>query len=140
MTGILPMGKLLVSVRGVPDPASTCPPTPVYETGSLKSRDALNTYISEETKLKEINSFRTFQNQPGSRPGKSALDEPAVYEFKVAPDVSDQWAGWFDGLDLARDDQGNTLLSGTIVDQAALHGVLTKIRDLNLILLSVIRK
>ncbi|HLO17799.1 MAG TPA: hypothetical protein VK206_23415 [Anaerolineales bacterium] len=106
----------------------------------MKSRDALNTYFSEEAKLKEINSFHTVQNQPRSRPGKSALDEPAVYEFKVAQSVSDQWAGWFDGLDLAGDDQGNTLLSGTIVDQAALHGVFTKIRDLNLILLSVIRK
>jgi hypothetical protein len=63
-----------------------------------------------------------------------------VYEFKVARSLSDQWAAWFDGLELAHDNQGNTLLSGTLMDQAALHGVLTKIRDLNLILLSVKRK
>lgn len=90
--------------------------------------------------MKEINLSHAFQKEPGSRPGKQALDEPAVYEFKVAQYVSDQWAAWFDGLELARDDQGNTLLSGTIIDQAALHGVLIKIRDLNLILLSVMRK
>jgi hypothetical protein len=68
------------------------------------------------------------------------MDVPAVYEFIVAQSLPDQWAAWFDGLELARDDQGNTLLSGTIIDQAALHGVLTKIRDLYLILLSVRRK
>ena len=90
--------------------------------------------------MKEINSFHAFQKQAGGSPGRQALDGPAVYEFKVAQSLSDQWAAWFDGLDLARDDWGNTLLSGTIVDQAALHGVLTKIRDLNLILLSVMRK
>jgi hypothetical protein len=90
--------------------------------------------------LKEINSFHAFQKRPGGGPDRQTLDEPAVYEFKVAQYVSDQWADWFDGLEVARDDQGNTLLSGIIVDQAALHGVLTKVRDLNLILLSVMRK
>ncbi len=63
-----------------------------------------------------------------------------MYEFKVAQSLSGQWAAWFDGLNLVYDEQGNTLLSGTIVDQAALHGVLTRIQDLNLILLSVMRK
>ena len=87
--------------------------------------------------MKEINSF---QKQPARRPETRTLDEPAVYEFRVAANVSDQYSIWFDGLELARDDQGNTLLKGTIIDQAALHGVLTKIRDLNLILLSVRRK
>ena len=104
---------------------------------AVKWRDGLNAYFSEETELKDINSF---QKQSGGNPRRQVLDEPAMYEFKVAAHVSDQCAMWFDGLELARDDQGNTLLSGTIIDQAALHGVLTKIRDLNLILLSVRRK
>lgn len=68
------------------------------------------------------------------------MDRPAVYEFIIAQTISDHWVSWFDGLDLAHDDQGNTLLRGTIVDQAALHGVLARIRDLNLILLSLRRK
>lgn len=90
--------------------------------------------------MKESQSFHTFKKQPGNKPGKQTMDEPAVYEFRVAQSLSDQWADWFDGLGLVRDDQGSTLLSGTLADQAALHGVLTKIRDLNLILLSVVRK
>jgi hypothetical protein len=96
-------------------------------------------YFSEENSLKEINLSQALQKQPGNRPGKQTSDEPTVYELKVASSLSDQWAAWFDGLDLARDDQGNTLISGTITDQAALHGVLARIRDLNLILLSVMR-
>lgn len=88
----------------------------------------------------ETHLNNAFPKQSESRPGRQALDEPAVYEIKVAQSVSDRWAVWFDGLELVPDEQGNTLLSGTIMDQAALHGVLTKIRDLNLILLSVMRK
>jgi hypothetical protein len=97
-------------------------------------------HFSEETKLKQINLSHVPQEQPGASPGSQAMDGPAVYELKVAQALPDQWSAWFEGLELTRDPQGNTLLSGTIHDQAALHGVLTKIRDLNLILLSVMRK
>lgn len=90
--------------------------------------------------MKEIHSINTVHKQPGGNSGYQVADEPAVYEFMVASSLSDQWAAWFDGLELARDEQGNTLLRGTILDQSALHGVLNKIRDLNLILLSVMRK
>jgi hypothetical protein len=140
MTAILLTGRLSVSVRGVSNPLSTCLPGLVGVKDALKRRDGLNAYVSEETELKEINSSHTFQKEPRNRTGRQAMDGPAVYEFKVAQSLSDQRAAWFDGLALTRDDQGNTVLSGTIVDQAALHGVLTKIRDLNLILLSVMRK
>ena len=105
-------------------------------TYSWKCKDRLKTYFSEKTELKAINSSHTFQNKPGQQ----ALDGPAVYEFKVAQSLPDQRATWFEGLELTRDEQGNTLLTGTIIDQAALHGVFTKIRDLNLILLSVTRR
>jgi hypothetical protein len=90
--------------------------------------------------LKETNSSHAFHEQAGNIPEWQAMAGPAIYEFKVAQSLSEPWAAWFHGLELARDDQGNTLLSGTIADQAALHGVLAKIRDLNLILISVMRK
>ena len=86
--------------------------------------------------MKDTTTPHAFQEHPG----RQAVDGPAVYEFIIAQSISDHWVSWFDGLDLARDDQGNTLISGTIIDQAALHGVLSKIRDLNMILLSVKRK
>lgn len=90
--------------------------------------------------IKRLYKFRVSQQTTGSTASKQSLDEPAIYEFRVRQSLSDQWAAWFDGLDLVHDDDGNTLLKGTIADQAALHGVLTKIRDLNLVLLSVMRK
>jgi len=131
---------MFVTVRSAPNPASTCSPDLFFETDSLKRRDRLKAYFSEETELKETNSLHVLQQQPKGSPWRQALDGPALYEFKVAQSLSDQLATCFDGLELACDDQGNTLLSGTIIDQAALHGVLARIRDLNLILLSVIRK
>ena len=140
MTSTLLTGTLQVSVRGTSNPYSIYVSQLGYRTDSWNRKGGPNTYCSEENALNEINSSHTFQNEPGSRPGRRALDRPAVYEFKVAQSLSDQRAAWFDGLKLARDDQGNTLLTGTIIDQAALHGVLTKIRDLNLILLSVVRR
>lgn len=90
--------------------------------------------------MKETKYFNAFQNRPGSKPEKQRLDQPAAYEFRIAQALSDQWAAWFDGLEFTCDEQGNTLLTGTMIDQAALHGVLAKIRDLNLVLLSVRRK
>ncbi len=53
--------------------------------------------------------------------------------------MSSQWSDWFDGLTITLEDDGQTLLTGPVVDQAALHGLLRKVRDLGLPLLSVTR-
>ncbi len=60
------------------------------------------------------------------------------YEIRLKGHLDDKWADWFEGLTMTREDNGETLLIGTVVDQAALHGVLRKVRDLGLPLLSVI--
>ena len=62
---------------------------------------------------------------------------PPTYEIRVAGHLSPQWADWFEGLTIMLEDDGNTLLSGPVADQAALHGLLKKVRDLGLPLLSV---
>ena len=59
------------------------------------------------------------------------------YEIRVEGHVDDRWATWFDGLDLQRDSDGTTLIHGPIADQAALHGLLAKVRDTGLPLVSV---
>ena len=53
--------------------------------------------------------------------------------------MGSQWSDWFDGLTITLEDDGQTLLTGPVVDQAALHGLLRKVRDLGLTLLSVAR-
>ena len=60
-----------------------------------------------------------------------------LYEIKIKGHVDDQWQAWFEGLSMRLTDDGNTVLQGTLPDQAALHGVLKKINNLGLTLISV---
>jgi hypothetical protein len=62
----------------------------------------------------------------------------AVYKIRVKGHLDGRWSEWFDGLEITNLENGVALLSGEIVDQAALHGVLNKVRNLNLPLISVI--
>jgi hypothetical protein len=60
-----------------------------------------------------------------------------VYEIRLKGHLEARWVKWFDGLAITLDENGNTLLSGPVADQAALHGLLKKVRDVGLPLLSV---
>jgi hypothetical protein len=62
---------------------------------------------------------------------------PTHYELRVEGHLDEHWSAWFGGLTLIRDDDGTTTLRGTVSDQAELHDLLTKIRDLGAPLLSV---
>ena len=61
----------------------------------------------------------------------------AVYEIRVKGHLDGRWSEWFDGLAIANLQNGEAMLSGEIVDQSALHGVLAKVRDLGLPLMAV---
>jgi uncharacterized protein DUF6326 len=62
---------------------------------------------------------------------------PVVYQIKVKGHLGPQWTDWFEGLPVTLEEDGNTLLTGPVADQAALHGLLKKVRDLGLPLISV---
>ncbi|KAF0207051.1 MAG: hypothetical protein FD171_2033 [Actinobacteria bacterium] len=64
---------------------------------------------------------------------------PAVYQIRIEGHLGHAWTSWFSGLSIALEDNGDTLLTGAVVDQAALHGLLTKVRDLGIPLVSVNR-
>jgi hypothetical protein len=64
---------------------------------------------------------------------------PGFYEIRLKGHLHDRWAEWFDGLTITREDNGETLLAGPVVDQAALHGLLRRVRDLGLPLVSVMQ-
>jgi hypothetical protein len=63
--------------------------------------------------------------------------EPGLYEIRIKGHLDDRWSDWFEGLTITLEDNGDTLLTGPVIDQAALHGLLKKVRDLGLPLLSV---
>lgn len=66
-------------------------------------------------------------------------DAPRVYQIRIEGHLGPEWTDWFDGLTLTPEDNGEMLLTGPVVDQAALHGLLRKIRDLGMPLISVQR-
>ena len=61
-----------------------------------------------------------------------------VYQIRIKGHLGRQWADWFEGLAITLEDNGETLLTGPVVDQAALHGMLRKVRDVGMPLLSVV--
>jgi hypothetical protein len=65
--------------------------------------------------------------------------QPMVYQIRIKGHLGHQWTDWFGGLTITLEDDGETLLTGPVVDQAALHGLLKKVRDLGMPLISVIR-
>jgi hypothetical protein len=66
-------------------------------------------------------------------------DEAIIYQFRIKGRLGAAWADWFAGLTVTPAEEGDTLLTGPVVDQAALHGLLRKIRDLGMPLVSVNR-
>jgi hypothetical protein len=71
--------------------------------------------------------------------GKQPDEPPAHYEIRVRGVLDSRWSAWFEDLRLTSDEAGQTTIAGPVVDQAALHGLLAKVRDLGLELLSVRR-
>jgi hypothetical protein len=68
------------------------------------------------------------------------MNEGGSYEIRLKGHLNARWADWFDGLTLTQESDGTTVLRGSVVDQAALHGLLGKVRDLGLPLIAVIQR
>lgn len=68
-----------------------------------------------------------------------AYQEPGVYEIRIHGHLDARWVDRFEGLTFSHESDGTTILSGLVIDQAALHGLLRKVRDLGLPLVSVIQ-
>jgi hypothetical protein len=87
------------------------------------------------------------ETQPAKQWQRSTMSEistgdqhtPGLYEIRVKGHLDSRWAAWFDGLTLTHESDGTTLIHGPVVDQAALHGLLQKVRDVGLPLVSLTR-
>jgi hypothetical protein len=72
------------------------------------------------------------KSNPATDPG-----QPKVYQIRIKGHLSPEWTDWFEGMTITLEPDGETLLTGPVVDQTALHGLLRKVRDLGMPLLSV---
>ena len=70
---------------------------------------------------------------------KPNANEPACYQIRISGQLGEQWNAWFEHMTLTQIDDGDSLITGPVIDQAALHGLLRKIRDLGLPLISINR-
>jgi hypothetical protein len=70
---------------------------------------------------------------------RGMANRPMVYQIRITGHLDSRWMAWFDGLTITLEENGDTLLTGPVVDQAALYGLLRKVRDLGLPLVSVNR-
>jgi hypothetical protein len=68
---------------------------------------------------------------------KTNSDQSVVYQIRIKGHLSREWTCWFEGLTITLEEDGDTLLTGPVIDQAALHGLLKKVRDLGMPLVSV---
>ena len=66
-----------------------------------------------------------------------ANNEPTAYQIRIKGHLGAQWSDWFEGLSITLEEHGDTLLSGPVADQAALHGLIKKVRDLGMPLISI---
>jgi hypothetical protein len=64
-------------------------------------------------------------------------EQPMVYQIRIKGHLGQQWTEWFDGLTITLVENGDTLITGPVIDQAALHGLIKKVRDLGMPLVSV---
>lgn len=84
--------------------------------------------LSEQPQGKVTSNDLESETDPG---------QPLVYQIRVKSHLGSDWTDWFEGLTITPEEDGDTLLTGPVVDQAALHGLLKKVRDLGMPLVSV---
>jgi hypothetical protein len=77
------------------------------------------------------------QNTSNKHIQRNDGNQPIVYQIRIKGHLGPQWAEWFEGLTITLEEDGDTLLTGPVVDQAALHGLLKKVRDLGMPVISV---
>ena len=85
----------------------------------------------------EMTGHKRYKVMSNELEPKTNSDQSLVYQIRIKGYLSRDWTGWFEGLTITLEEGGDTLLTGPVIDQAALHGLLKKVRDLGMPLVSV---
>ena len=91
----------------------------------------------EQVAQTEITGHKRYKEMSNKIDKKTDPSKPMVYQIRIKGQLDSQWTDWFEGLIITLEEDGDSLLTGPVVDQAALHGLLKKVRDLGLPLVSV---
>ena len=93
-------------------------------------------YIEQaaQTVMTDHKRYKVMSNELEPKPTPS---QTMIYQIRIKGHLGSQWTDWFEGLTITLEEDGNTLLTGPVIDQAALHGLLKKVRDLGMPLVSV---
>jgi hypothetical protein len=110
--------------------------TPAHHVGCHVALAPIHIGVADEVHRKEA---RMRSAMSGTNPSTGARHEPGRYEIRLMGHLDQRWAAWFDGLSLSHETDGTTIIHGPVADQAALHGLLQKVRDTGLPLVSVTR-
>ena len=78
--------------------------------------------------------YKVMPNEPNPQP---TSNQTVIYQIRLKGHLSREWTDWFEGMTITLEAEGDTLLTGPVIDQAALHGLLKKVRDLGMPLVSV---
>jgi len=93
-------------------------------------------YIEQVAQI-VMTGHKRYKVMTNERNPKMETGQPAVYQIRLKGHLGHEWTDWFEGLTITMEDNGFTLLTGPVIDQAALHGLLKKVRDLGMDLISI---
>jgi hypothetical protein len=91
----------------------------------------------EQVARTEMTNHKRYKVMSNNSDPTTNPSQPVVYRIRIKGHLGHQWTGWFEGLTITLEEDGDTLLTGLVIDQAALHGLLKKVRDLGMPLVSV---
>ena len=99
----------------------------------------LQSNIIEQVARAVITGYNRCGVMPNKRIAKTDPNEAMVYQIRLDGHLGCEWTDWFEGMSITQEDNGDTILTGTVADQAALYGLFRKMRDLGMSLVSINR-
>ena len=93
--------------------------------------------VIEQVAHRALTGHKRYREMPNRIDSRTDPSQPMVYQIRILGHLGCEWSDWFEGLTITPEENGETILTGPVIDQAALYGLLKKVRNLGLTLVSV---